>query len=93
MLIEKCINGGISGIVGMGKRFKDMKVVLILKKDLSAFRRSKMVARVGCSMSPETSLRCQSYTWVILIAPSQNNNNHHIRCRYNSKTDLKLAFN
>jgi hypothetical protein len=32
------------------------------------------------SVTPETSLRCWSHTWVILIAPRQNNN-HHIRCR------------
>jgi hypothetical protein len=45
-----------------------------------------MVARVQKqkslnSMTPETSLRHQSYTWVILTASSQNNNCHHIRCR------------
>jgi hypothetical protein len=46
----------------------------------------KKVAKVGnsdllSSVTSETSLRCWSHTWVILIAPSQKNNHHHIRCR------------
>jgi hypothetical protein len=35
-------------------------------------------------VTPETTLRQQSYTWVILIFSSQNNNHHHIRCTWNS---------
>jgi hypothetical protein len=31
------------------------------------------------SMTPETSLRCWRYTWVILIVCSQNTSHHHIR--------------
>jgi hypothetical protein len=45
------------------------------------------------SVVPETSLRCQSYTWVILISFNQNNNHHYLMifaslgAEKNSKTD------
>jgi hypothetical protein len=69
-------NNPKSRFIPKGNEINISKRYLWEIQDVGQGRESEILS----SMIPKTTLRRLRYTWVILIASSQNNNRCHIRC-------------